>query len=186
MNVSQTLRGMKNNEIAKQSLRFFKTNKGEYGYGDKFLGIPVPIIRKNIKKFKNISIEDNLQLLKNKKVLYVRGAKVVSKLSEILNNNKIQCEEIIVYESICKKFSEDTFLPKDSIIIFSSPSTIKCFLNTLSWDNSYTAISIGKTTAKYFPSYITPLISDTTSLESCVKKAIERFVSTPRKLNITF
>jgi len=65
MNISQTLRGMKNDEIAKQSLRFFKTNKGEYGYGDKFLGIPVPIIRKNIKKFKNISIEDNLQLLKS-------------------------------------------------------------------------------------------------------------------------
>jgi 3-methyladenine DNA glycosylase AlkD len=65
MNVSQTLRGMKNDEIAKQSLRFFKTNKGEYGYGDKFLGIQVPILRENIKKFKDISIEDNLWLLKS-------------------------------------------------------------------------------------------------------------------------
>ena len=65
MNTSQTLRGMKNDEIAKQSLRFFKTNKGEYGYGDKFLGISVPVIRKNIKKFKDISIKDNLWLLKS-------------------------------------------------------------------------------------------------------------------------
>ena len=43
----------------------------------------------------------------------------------------------------------------------------------MSWDESFKAISIGHTTAKYFPSNITPLIADTTSLESCVKKAIE-------------
>ena len=114
-----------------------------------------------------------VELLQNKKVLYLRGAKVVSKMYNILNSNDIKCDEVVVYESVCKKFDKETILPKNSTIIFSSPSTIKCFLDNLSWDESFKAIAIGKTTSKYFPSDITPLISDTTSLESCVKKAKE-------------
>jgi len=110
-----------------------------------------------------------IPLLKNKKVLYLRGDKVVSKLTKTLNQNNIQCDEIITYNTKCK---QNTKIPeKNSIIIFSSPSTIKCFLNNFNWDSSYKAISIGKTTAKYFPDFIKPIISDNTSLASCVKKA---------------
>jgi uroporphyrinogen-III synthase len=114
-----------------------------------------------------------VDLLKNKKVLYLRGAKVVSKLCETLNQNNILCDEIVVYESVCKKYQTKQSLPKGSIIIFSSPSTIECFLKNLSWDASFRAISIGKTTAQYFPSYIEPIVSDHTSLQSCVQKALE-------------
>ncbi|MBC8551714.1 MAG: DNA alkylation repair protein [Candidatus Brocadiales bacterium] len=41
-----------NPEIAEHFQRFFKTAKGEYGYGDKFLGIRVPHIRQSVKKYK--------------------------------------------------------------------------------------------------------------------------------------
>ena len=114
-----------------------------------------------------------LEILKNKKVLYLRGSKVVSKLVDILNQNSIICDEEIIYKTICKKLPKDIKLAKNSTIIFSSPSTIKCFLENLEWDTTFQAISIGKTTAKYFPDYITPIISDTTSLQSCVDKALE-------------
>ncbi len=112
-----------------------------------------------------------LPLLENKKVLYLRGTKAVSNLTNILNSDKIQCDELIVYESICKNFDQIINLPKNSTIIFSSPSTIKCFLNNAIWDESFKAIAIGKTTARYFPSHIIPIVSDTTSLKSCVEKA---------------
>lgn len=114
-----------------------------------------------------------LEVLKNKKVLYIRGSKVVSNLVDILNSNSIVCDEAIVYETVCINYEKPIELPKNSIIIFSSPSTIECFLKNAKWDDSFKAISIGHTTKKYFPPYITPIISETTSLESCVRKAIE-------------
>ncbi len=43
--------------------RFFKTGRGEYGEGDKFLGIRVPHIRKLVKQFRGLSITDTEKLL---------------------------------------------------------------------------------------------------------------------------
>jgi 3-methyladenine DNA glycosylase AlkD len=59
------LQSLSNSEIAKHSQHFFKTAKGEYGYGDKFLGIRVPIIRQTVKKYKNISLEVTKKLLQS-------------------------------------------------------------------------------------------------------------------------
>jgi len=47
--------------------RFFKTGKGEYGEGDIFLGLVVPIQRKIANQFKNLSIT-NIQKLLNSKI----------------------------------------------------------------------------------------------------------------------
>lgn len=46
------LHSFANPETAEHSQHFFKTDKGEYGYGDKFLGIRVPLIRQSVKKYK--------------------------------------------------------------------------------------------------------------------------------------
>lgn len=37
--------------------RFFKTAKGEYGYGDKFLGITVPDARKAVKQYSHLTLQ---------------------------------------------------------------------------------------------------------------------------------
>jgi len=108
-----------------------------------------------------------------KKVLYVCGAKVVSNLVNILNNNGVLCESLVVYETVCKNYDKEIKLPKNSIIIFSSPSTIECFFKNVKWDKSFEAVSIGQTTAQYFPEYVTPHIAESTSLISCVQKAQE-------------
>lgn len=110
--------------------------------------------------------------LKNKNVLYIRGNKITSNISNDLNNNGINSEEIILYENNYIKPDFNLSLPKNSKIIFSSPSTVEYFFKTFKWEDSFKAISIGKTTSKYFPSYIKPIISEKTSLNACIRKAL--------------
>ena len=51
---------------AKNCLRFFKTGVGEYGYGDKFLGLTNPQIRALVKKYQKIlNLSDTITLLQN-------------------------------------------------------------------------------------------------------------------------
>lgn len=108
------------------------------------------------KEIKNMVID--------KRILYIRGSKILSNITDIL-----KCDEYIGYKTICKRYDISKKPSKNSIIIFTSPSTIKCFLDNFKWDSSYRAISIGATTNSYLPKYINGHISEDLSIESCIK-----------------
>ena len=63
--ILEHLQSLANPEIAAHSQRFFKTGMGEYGEGDIFLGIRVPVIRQAVKKFKTTPVSDAERLLKS-------------------------------------------------------------------------------------------------------------------------
>ena len=66
MNLSdarKSLRALGNPVIAEQTQRFFKTGEGEYGEGDKFLGIRVPVLRKHAKQFRELPLKETESLL---------------------------------------------------------------------------------------------------------------------------
>jgi 3-methyladenine DNA glycosylase AlkD len=63
--VRACLRSLADPSIAEHSQRFFKTGKGEYGEGDRFLGIRVPVIRKHVRKHRALSIDETMLLLKS-------------------------------------------------------------------------------------------------------------------------
>lgn len=108
-------------------------------------------------------------VLKDKKVLYVKALKTVSNLPNILKENGIFLDEIIAYKTSCKK--SNIILEENSIFIFTSPSSVECFFKQYKWNDSYKAIVIGKTTANYLPKEVEFSISSETSVEECVKLA---------------
>jgi len=61
--ISKHLRSLSNPDIAVHSKRYFKTATGEYGEGDRFLGIRVPVIRSQVKKCGMLTLEDVQTLL---------------------------------------------------------------------------------------------------------------------------
>ena len=63
--VSQALRELANLQIAEHSQRFFKTGPGEYGEGDRFLGIRVPVLRKQARKHRELPLAEARKLLKS-------------------------------------------------------------------------------------------------------------------------
>ncbi len=63
--IRKELRNLANPEKAKILMGFFKTGKGQYGEGDKFLGITVPQTRLVAKKHAQLPLAEVLQLLQS-------------------------------------------------------------------------------------------------------------------------
>ena len=64
-NIQKEIRRLGNKEYAAHLRKYFKTGKGEYGEGDRFLGIQVPVLRKIAKKYRKISIGEVSELVKS-------------------------------------------------------------------------------------------------------------------------
>lgn len=66
MDVIEELKNLKDDKQSEHLMRFFKTGKGQYGEGDKFLGIRVPQTRAIAKKYYLVTNFEKLkEMLKN-------------------------------------------------------------------------------------------------------------------------
>ena len=63
--ITQELQSLSNAEKREIFPKFFKAGKGQYGEGDRFLGVTVPNIRTIAKRHKEISLEEIRELLES-------------------------------------------------------------------------------------------------------------------------
>ncbi len=143
--------------ISKESAKSYKELGGRVlatgeGYGDKLVG--------SIKKYP-----------KEKRWLYLRAKIVASDFVEQCKNEGYFIDEAVVYESGCSQNILQSKIEEDAVLIFTSPSSLECFLKTHTLSKRSSVIVIGKTTAKAVPKGIKYHISEKTTIESCMELA---------------
>lgn len=115
-------------------------------------------------------------LLQGRRVAFPRAKEVVSDVTGILRSQGVEVEEIVAYETTCTPCRFLTPPPQESVLIFTSPSTVRCFFDCFAWDASWRAVCIGKKTAAVFPEGIVPHLSPEQTLDACVDYAHALYV----------
>ena len=104
---------------------------------------------------------------KNKTFLFFRAKKLVSDIKKEFINNILK--EIIIYETVCNK--PDIKFQKPSIVIFTAPSTVRCFAKLHDFSN-IKAVAIGKKTKNELLNYISDIYMPISpSIKECIKLA---------------
>ena len=123
------------------------------GYGDNLV--------KNIKDF-----------AKDTKWLYLRAELIASDFVQRSQDDGYDIGEEILYVSECSKEILDVRVNDDSTLIFTSPSSIECFLKNNTIHPDAKIVVIGKTTASSLPKDVEYQISEKTSIDSCIELAL--------------
>ena len=96
----KTLRFQADPKKAEISKRFFKTGKGAYAQGDRFLGVTVPQQRRIAKQFPDLTFKD-LSVLLNSPIHEERLTAILILVEQFKNGNKLKRKA--VYEFYLKK-----------------------------------------------------------------------------------
>jgi len=109
----------------------------------------------------------------DKKILYLRPKEVSFDSKAYLLKQGILLEEQIIYETSCMAYTIREQPVENAVIIFTSPSTIKCFFKNFIWDESYVAVLIGQATKAHLPNECKFVVAEEPLITSCIKKAQE-------------
>lgn len=125
--------------------------------------------------------QDIITRFKDKKILYLRPKEVSFDSKAFLAQAGITLQEQIIYETNCVVYDQKEKPSENAIIIFTSPSTIECFLKNFQWDASYTAVIIGEATKAHLPSYVQYEIANKPLISECILKAKEILLTSNSK-----
>ena len=114
---------------------------------------------------------DIIKRYKDKRWLYLRANEVANDFTATLKNEDFFIDEKIVYETRCTKELKNYTFEDDAIYIFTSPSTVKCFLRYHHIKDTNTLIAIGKTTANVLKDFKNVITSQNQSVKDCIDLA---------------
>lgn len=125
--------------------------------------------------------QDIINRFKDTNILYLRPQKVSFDSKAFLAKAGIALQEQIIYETSCVSYEQKDKPLEGAIIIFTSPSTIRCFLKNFEWDKSYMAVLIGEATKEHLPSYIRYEVADEPLIDACIAKAKQLLITSNSK-----
>lgn len=108
---------------------------------------------------------------KEKRILYLRTETISFDSKAFLEKEGIVLEEQIIYETSCIRYNQEDAPSKGAIIVFTSPSTIHCFLENFEWDESYHAVVIGESTKEHLIPEMQYSVADRPLIDACIEKA---------------
>lgn len=115
--------------------------------------------------------EEVLPFLRDKKNLYLKAKVSAFAMEEFFKEKKIKCDFVQAYENLPLKLPYEEKPEENAILIFTSPSNVRNFVDNFGWLSSYKAIAIGETTAKALKNYGEVLICEDKNIASCIKLA---------------
>ena len=118
------LRSLADTEQAKNLSRFFKTGKGQYGEGDVFLGIKVPMQRTIAKKYLDLNFQE-LQELLNSKIHEERLIALIILTNQFKKSKKDKLEQRQIFGFYLKNTSR---INNWDLVDLSAPSIVGEFL----------------------------------------------------------
>jgi 3-methyladenine DNA glycosylase AlkD len=122
--IQTELKRLGDSQIARFSQRFFKTGPGEYGAGDVFRGIRVPVLKRAAKEHRDLSSPETMKLLRSQ----YHEDRLVALL--ILNYQFIRGDDVTrkgIYQSYLKS---TRFINSWDLVDASAPQIVGAFL----WD----------------------------------------------------
>lgn len=103
--------------------------------------------------------------------LYLRAKEVASDFAVTCNASGYHIDEAIIYESRCSKEIASHRPADDAVLIFTSPSSVKCFLKHFNIKPTQDVIVIGHTTKKALPESISVIVAKETNIQACIQIA---------------
>jgi uroporphyrinogen-III synthase len=122
------------------------------GYGKEI----IPILKNDFKGFR---------------WLYLRPKTVASEWAQSARDNGIWIEEAVMYETACNDAYPMSRIDPNGILIFTSPSSVRCFLKRYTIADTQRIVAIGTTTRSALDDAKEVLISPETSVASAVDLA---------------
>lgn len=116
---------------------------------------------------------DLAEKFRRRKILYLRPRKISFDSRGYLAKVGIELREQIIYETRCRRYDPQEAPPEGAVIIFTSPSTIHCFLKNFPWQAGYHAVVIGHATLEHLPEGVKFKVASEPTIDACVTAARE-------------